>query len=287
MRLVSKKASCEDVGDMTLSFSSRVVIFLFITVSSFTLSSTKQPRVITSSPAMTELVFQLGHGNNLVAVSNFSNYPDEARDLPRIGMLFSPNIEAILRFSPDLILIDGNTTPDSISAPLKKMGITLKEITITTVEDLFSRAADIAFEIFKDTDSPTLLEMKHFYAQKIQNHPKKSFSYLITAWNSPITLVGHSTFLSDLLKQYGGQNISPSQLKAPYPQVSFEWLIKHPPDVLFSLTRNQDEIENLKSEARKWWPNHPVKVVSLSADDFARTSFTPLKILPAIMEQIP
>lgn len=272
---------------MTLSFFSRVVIFLFITVSSFTLSSPKQPRVITTSPALTELVFQLGHGESLVAVSSFSNYPDEARNLPRIGMFFSPNIEAILRYSPDLILFDGNTTPDSISAPLIKMGITQKEIKITTVEDLFSSAADIAFQIFKDTTSPTLLEMKQFYVQKILNHPNRSFSYLITAWTAPITLVGHSTFLSDLLNQYGGKNISPSQLKTPYPQVSYEWLIKHPPEILFSLSRNQDEIENLKSETRKWWPNHPVKIVSLSADDFARTSFTPLKILPAVMEQVP
>jgi iron complex transport system substrate-binding protein len=61
-------------------------------------------RVISVAPCLTEIVFFLGEGERLVARSDYCDWPDEALSLPKIGGYYDPDIEAILRLEPDLVL---------------------------------------------------------------------------------------------------------------------------------------------------------------------------------------
>ena len=65
-------------------------------------------RVVSLSPTHTEIMFAIGAGDRLVAVDEFSDYPEEALDLPNELSGFEPNVEAIAAFEPDLVLIGGD-----------------------------------------------------------------------------------------------------------------------------------------------------------------------------------
>src|SRR5476651_2534551 len=68
--------------------------------------------LISTSPQVTELLFQLGKGKDIVATSALSDYPSEAKSLPVIGPLFMPSIERTFVFHPDwVILDDANLSP--------------------------------------------------------------------------------------------------------------------------------------------------------------------------------
>lgn len=67
-------------------------------------------RVVSLSPTHTEIMFAIGAGDRLVAVDDFSNYPEQALDLPNDLSGFEPNVEAIASYEPDLVLIGGDFT---------------------------------------------------------------------------------------------------------------------------------------------------------------------------------
>lgn len=63
-------------------------------------------RVASLVPAATEVLYDIGAGPRVVAVSDFDDYPAEVRDLPRLGGLVDPNLEVILALRPDLVIVD-------------------------------------------------------------------------------------------------------------------------------------------------------------------------------------
>ncbi|MEI9951974.1 MAG: helical backbone metal receptor [Pseudomonadota bacterium] len=74
-------------------------------------------RLVSLSPAITETLFAIGAGAELVGVSDYCNYPEEAKKLPRTGSALTPGYEAIVRLKPSLILCDG-----ADSAPRRELG---------------------------------------------------------------------------------------------------------------------------------------------------------------------
>jgi iron complex transport system substrate-binding protein len=65
-------------------------------------------RIISLVPALTEMVFAIGAGSAVVAVSSYDDYPPEVRSLPRVGALIDPDVERIIKLRPDLVLLYGS-----------------------------------------------------------------------------------------------------------------------------------------------------------------------------------
>jgi ABC-type Fe3+-hydroxamate transport system substrate-binding protein len=95
--------------------------------------SSRARRIVSLSPAITETLFAIGAGADLVGVSDYCDFPEAARELPRTGTALTPNYEAIVRLGPTLILCEG-----AASAPkreLSALGVT-RFIPWLTLEDV-------------------------------------------------------------------------------------------------------------------------------------------------------
>ena len=68
----------------------------------------KASRIISLVPALTEMVFAIGAGSAVVAVSSYDDYPPEVRSLPKVGALIDPDVERIIKLRPDLVLLYGS-----------------------------------------------------------------------------------------------------------------------------------------------------------------------------------
>src|SRR4051794_8752944 len=93
----------------------------------------RPPRLVTGSPALTELVYQLGKSGDLVAVSSHSLYPHGAESLPTIGPLFNPGIEKIIRFRPDWVLVDSAVTGMELERVLQILSVPHLSLSIASV----------------------------------------------------------------------------------------------------------------------------------------------------------
>lgn len=93
-------------------------------------------RVVSLAPFITELVYAVGAGDRLIAVSKHSDYPDAARDLPRVGDAFNVNLEALLALRPDLVVGWETGNDPRVLKRLESMGISVFVLEPREIGDL-------------------------------------------------------------------------------------------------------------------------------------------------------
>src|SRR5262249_3093401 len=148
-------------------------------------------RLVAGSPAITEILFQLGLGPDLVGVSEFSDYPEPAKNLPRIGSLFSPSIEKTLALRPGYVLIDAHTSQAYYLDAVSALGLKSFVFSIDSVETLFSESERFLKTVYPG-ERISLNEKKEL----LKNLPKNPapFSFLAFTWSEPPILFGAHTF---------------------------------------------------------------------------------------------
>jgi ABC-type Fe3+-hydroxamate transport system substrate-binding protein len=93
-------------------------------------------RIVTLSPHLAELVFLVGAGDRLVGVSEYSDYPEAARSIPRIGGAVGVDTERLLSLSPDLVLAWQGGTREADIAHLRRLGLNVVEVRGETLNDI-------------------------------------------------------------------------------------------------------------------------------------------------------
>jgi len=193
-------------------------------------------RIVSLAPNLTELVFKLGFGSNLVGRSSACDYPPEALSLPVVGGFGRPNWEAMESLRPDLVLATDLEKPGLLDR-LKERGVEtlllpceswdeLVQAGLTISEALGQRAVGEEF-VRSMTARRRALENKvsAFYADK----PRPRV--YIEVWGDPLTTAGAQSFLDDVVRLAGGVNIA-AELRPAYVHVSAEWVIRQDPDVI-------------------------------------------------------
>lgn len=253
----------------------RFTFIKYLILCTFLCGPANAMRLITASPSLTEILFQLGKGADVVGASEFSDYPEAAKHVPRIGGMFSPSIEKTVRLRPDWVLIDAFTVNANYVSALRAARIRFLLIRIQDPDTLFAEALRVLKEVYAENDSPYVRTQKEKWAAW-SSLQRRKFSYLALTWMEPPIVIGRSTFLERLLSVSGGENLLPEKIRLPYPQVSIEWLIMQKPERVFFLKDAFRREEHFVSQIRKWWPKKPLQIIGLDPTYFARTSFTAL-----------
>lgn len=234
-------------------------------------------RVISTSPSLTELNYQLGLGERLVGVSDYSDYPEAAKPLPRIGALFNPSIEKTLQLKPDWIWVDAFTQNPSYLQALEALKYKYKVFRIENIEKLFE-ASEEMLKIANGTLDVVAPQRERVKALRAKAKP---FTFLMLTWADPAIAASRRTFYSSLFEMIGGENQVPATIQAPYVPLSREWLLENTPDFVFVLT--WEGRDNVKTAA-SYFTSRKTKVFPLSQDHFARPNFSGLDGIDKISE---
>jgi len=196
-------------------------------------------RIISLSPAVTEILFALGAGDRLVGVSDFCRYPPEATRLPRVGGFLNPSHEAMLGLRPDLIIhqVDSSST----ARFARQAGIPSLPLTMLTIEEILKAIETLGRLVEKEDAQVELIGRirSTLKARKtaLAGVEHKSVFLLLGVGEDPAqTLygVGPNTYLGELLALAGGDNILPASL-APYPKISKEFILAKSPEVIIEV----------------------------------------------------
>ncbi len=98
-------------------------------------------RIVSLVPGATEVLFEIGAGERVAGVSNFDHWPAEVEELPRVGGLIDPDLEAILALRPDLAIID--PSQGSLRRQLTASGIATYEYATADVGDLLGNMLEM------------------------------------------------------------------------------------------------------------------------------------------------
>lgn len=192
-------------------------------------------RVITLSPHLTELVFAAGAGDRLIATVEYSDYPESARDIPRIGDAFRLDIERIVAMRPDLVIAWDSGTPRPAVVQMRALGIPVWSVEIRKPGEI----ADILEATGKATAEPGIASAgARALRQRLVDLSKRyhgvdTLKYFYQVGSTPLFTVNGDQLISKGLSRCGGRNIFGGEPGLAF-QVSHESVIVADPDVLFA-----------------------------------------------------
>ncbi|MGV2987356.1 vitamin B12 ABC transporter substrate-binding protein BtuF [Vibrio sp. E150_011] len=192
-------------------------------------------RVISLAPHATELAYAAGLGDQLIAVSEYSDYPKEAKDLERVANYQGIKLERIVALEPDLILAWPAGNPARELDKLKQLGFNLVYSKTKTLENIADNIEALSVyardpSIGQQAADDFRKKLKQLKSNSNTNEP---VSYFYQLSEKPIITLAQGSWPSEVFSFCGGENIF-SHSKAPYPQVSPEQVIVRQPDAIFS-----------------------------------------------------
>ena len=205
-----------------------VCLFLLaVTVSPL---SAGEIRIVSLSPALTELVCQLGQGGKLVGRSEVCNYPAEVRELPVAGRYADPDIEKVLRLRPTLVLSNDLRSPQ-LERVLHERGIRLIVKQCRTVAEYREWVDLLGRELSCSERAAAELARFDREIDELRKLKPLPLSLLWVISDSPLLTGGRNSLLSEV-SQLAGMKNSGDVSGLAYYRMSRETLTENPPDVI-------------------------------------------------------
>lgn len=237
-------------------------------------------KIISLAPHTTELAYDLGVGQKLVAVSDFSDYPAEASNLSRVASHNGLNFEKIVQLQPDLILAwKGGNKPQDL-ARLSSLGFTLFYSNPATPDDIANEILALGQLVHQEALAKTLSSKMQLSLEKLRRQYKatKNKQVFYYMWPKPMMSIGKGAWANKLLSICGATNVF-ADVIVPYPEVTMEEVLKRQPDIIiaaFSSTSDQ-----VSTTWKPWRSILDVPVISVNPDKLHR--FTP-RLIEGITE---
>ena len=211
-------------------------LFISILIFCSLFANNLNERVITIGGCITETVFALEMGQNVVAVDISSSIPNEVTQLPQVGYIRGISTEGILSMNPDKILTTTEMGPPKVVQQLKDAGINLKIFNAPkNYDDILSLIDDVAtfLDVSKKGEQlkSELIELNNQINELKLDKPKIAFfmSPALGSYNA----AGSGTRADYLINYIGGENIFTNDFKR-YTKVSKEDIIKYNPDIILT-----------------------------------------------------
>jgi iron complex transport system substrate-binding protein len=215
-------------------------------------------RVVSLAPNVTEMLFALGCGAKVVGTDTFSDYPEAANRLPRVGGV-EPNIEKIVSLHPDLVIASASNAHPNLRHALDAAHVPLMVITTDRLSQIDTSMRDIQRALGCPNPPRVAEEL-----EKQRRTRAKPPTVLFAVWTDPLYVAGTGSFVDDLLGLAGARNV----VSAPgWPQYSFESFAAHPPDLLLYPAKSvkREAVDNLLRRA-----NAHVAAVAVDENLFTR-----------------
>lgn len=195
-------------------------------------------RVVSLSPAVTEIMFALGADNLLVGRTDFCVYPDEALNIPSIGGISNLNIESILALNPDLV-ISGSMVGKKVTDQMDAMGTPMVcVIEKPRFEALYDNITAIGCLVDKEHEADSLNKLLRNKIDNLSTYQPTNVStayYVVGFGAGGNFTAGGNTFINDIIRMAGGRNIAEGIEGWSY---SLEALMKEDPDYI--IVRRED-----------------------------------------------
>ena len=194
-------------------------------------------RIVSLAPNITEILFAVGAGEVVVGVSEFSDYPEAARSLPKVGTYIKPNLERIVELSPDVVIATADGEKEKEIAKLHTLGIPVYVINPTDVSGIITTVREIGKLVSQEEKAESLARKMEERINDVRERVKglKRVRVLLTLSVEPIITISSGTFQDDLIKIAGGTNIAAGE-RVRYPRFSIEEVIVRAPEVIVVTT---------------------------------------------------
>jgi len=230
-------------------------------------------RIVSLAPHLTELAFTAGAGDRIVATVEYSNHPDAARAIPRIGDAFRVDLERLLVLRPDVVLVWESGTP----APTVERIRALKLSVVSFQTQRLEHVATVLREIGRLAGTSEVAERAAAdYERRIQQlrdryRDRTPLRVFIEVDDRPLYTVNGRQIMSEIVELCGGRNVF-ADLSELAPAISIEAVIAANPQAIVS---TDDTVPDAAAAWSRWRHIEAVRtgnVYTLRSDDIARAT---------------
>jgi iron complex transport system substrate-binding protein len=209
-------------------------------------------RIISLAPNITEVLFHIGAGDQIVGADEYSNYPEAAKQILRVNNHAAANYELILSLKPDLVIAWQSGNGDKIINPLRKLGIPVFVVETHQIEripNLFRRFGQLSGN--NDLAQQRIEE----FTQRLQllgdaQTGKSVVRTFYQIWDQPLITLNGKHMVSDVIELCGGLNIFADAVPL-VPYVNIESIVAADPQVIIA-GGSQEEQPGWFSSWQQW-----------------------------------
>jgi len=221
-------------------------------------SAAEPARIASLAPNLTEILFALGLGSSVVAVSSDSDYPAEAAQRKKLGTFWQPNTEAVIAAEPDLVVGLAFAQQQAVARTLRRLGISVLTVKIETIADLFAAISEIGQAAGCRQEAEQLVgairaELDTLVS-KLGSTDRPKVLWVIQL--EPFRVASRNTFINELITLAGGENVVGST-SSRYPQVGTEQLLTCGAEVIIHPAMGNADIDRQRREVELFWAKLP------------------------------
>ncbi len=206
--------------------------------------------VVTLVPSETETIFAIGGGSTVVGVDQWSNYPEEANSIAKIGDM-KTNIEAVAALNPELILANSSMNGDAITQ-LRELGYAVYATNPKTYDAVVAKVEELGKIMNLQEKAGEVAKHMTDVKQQVTDAVKGAEAKKVFLEFSPGYTVGSGEFLDELITLAGGANIASSV--AGWHEVNAEEVITQNPEIIIYPDFGEEKSSILTAiESRPGW----------------------------------
>ncbi len=249
-------SACRGTAGVTTNVESQPVVATRVVTDDLGRAVTipvKVTRVVSLAPNLTENIFAVGAGDRLVGVTTFCNFPEQAKEIAKIGDTMTPNMERIVALKPDIVFVSTASQIENFTKTLTDNGIAVYVTNLMGLNDVYGNLEQLG--IIFDTNDKAIdlsyaLQLRQLAVCKItkgclgrdKDGPAPDAVHVfIQISKEPLFTVGKKSFLTQLIRDAGGLLVT-ENIETAYPKLSKETALALNPEAII-LSDSEDNRE--------------------------------------------
>lgn len=213
-------------------------------------------RLVCLMPSVVDDVYALGAGGDVIAVTDYTKYPAEARTKPSVGSILAPSMETIVSLHPDLVLGSADMSHTETLQQLERLGIVVFMISTHGVDGIYQSIASLGQALNREESARELIARLHGREAAVRRQVKGKpvVSILMPVGYNPIVTIGKHAFITELIEIAGGRSVT-GDIEQEWPQISLEAVLARAPEALLLIRGSRMSTVSIREQPG--WNNLP------------------------------
>lgn len=204
-------------------------------------------RIICLVPSITDSVFSLGAGDDVVAISDYVQYPAEALKKPSVGSISDPSLEMILSLHPDLVLGTPHANQQSVLDQLQRLNIPVYLVDPHGVAGILHSITSLGQATNREVQASAMVSRltQRIDAVRASVRGKPLVNVFMPVSYDPVITIGKGAFITEIIALAGGHSIT-DDINQEWPHISMEVVVARAPSALLMMRGGRTTIELLR-----------------------------------------
>ena len=232
-------------------------------------------RIVSTAPSITETLFELGLGKNVVGVTENCRYPEEVKNKAKIGKAFAVSSEAVIALKPDVVFV--LSAYGALAAKMKAAGMKTVVLEQSSVEGFVHSIDTVAATCGIQEKGKNFKAKFTPYLRQTETKGKKKKILILVGRDYESTsikdayAVGNDKFLNKIIELSGAENAYQGEM--PYPKIQLEGILSLDPDIVIDIVTASGLTPEKLEFIEKSWANLDINAVKdgkvfIKTDDF-------------------